>query len=233
MTHFETADKLNAESTASLDAETGTAFRKLCNAYYVLRLTWSEFLALYGNNRHVDIANAAGGLFFKLTEDALFESVLLYLSRFTDPRNVSGRQTVSLQTLRDHSYQRLATLEDRKELDRLLEHAKRSADFARDWRHRHIGHSDLELAVGGAKPLESATQDKVDAAIQAVCDVLSFVSVRLVDGVALYAGVPHATSPGVAEMLFVLRDGLDAKAARIERIKSGTFTVNDINRPPL
>ena len=60
------------------------------------------------------------------------------------------------------------------ELTNLAKQARDAADFARDWRNRHLAHRDLALAVSDrAKPLSRASRENVGRALAGARAVLN------------------------------------------------------------
>jgi len=144
-----------------------------------------------------------------MLQEVLFEDVMLHICRITDRATVSGRETLTVTRL---------TKAGRKVagLDALLDDVHTKTAFARDWRNRHIGHQDLELALNTATPLKPATRQGVRDAIAAIAAALNCVERH-------YGGSPVAfelvmPAPGDAEALLgVLTAGVDALAERYWR----------------
>ena len=114
----------------------------------------------------------------------------------------------------------------RGEIIDLIEKAKAVAAFAIDWRHRHIAHRDLNLALHtNTKLLEAATREKVEAALSALRDVLNHIELAQCGASTLYGG----PSPWDAEsLLYVIRDGLLREKDRQARWNKGEPHEDDL-----
>jgi hypothetical protein len=204
-------------------------FSALWNEFAWLQVKWAEYLELYGTSpQRINLLNAATGLFFEILQRSLWEDVLLHLCRLTDPAVMRGRQNLSIKALPELCTDTAV----RDAVRELVEQAVIATSFARDWRNRHIGHRDRELALGsGTRPLEPASKAQVSAAITGIHRFLNEIGERLLD-TTLAADV--ITPPTGAEaLLYVLRDGLDADNERRERIRSGRFTQDDLRHDPI
>lgn len=95
-------------------------------------------------------------------------------------------------------------LEVRKRLTVL----RKKSEFARDWRDRHIAHTDLRLALeqSTSEPLAPASRQKVNEAIASIAAVFAVVEQHYCQA---QTGYEHAFQLGDAEaLLHVIRESV-------------------------
>jgi hypothetical protein len=206
----------------------GSAFHRLWNDLAILQLTWSEFVVAFGTSEaRVDLMNRSAKGFFGLTQDAIWNDVILRICRFTDPEKVSGRETLSLRYL----LQLLTDYHFRMEILSLIETAREKSKPVRDWRDRLLAHRDRHLALKlpGVKPLEATTVQITSEAIDAITTVMSEVERRFCGECTRFDFISHLGD--VEALLRVLRDGLDARDEARERLRAGTGDATFFVRP--
>jgi hypothetical protein len=210
-------DEVRQHYETAMGPELGAAFHRLWNDLTNLHVRWEEYRTVFGTNeQRIELMNRAGGGFFGLVQDVLWKDVILAVCRFTDPATAKGRETLSLRYLP----LLIIDYDARLVVIKMIDVAEANATFARDWRNRLVAHRDRQLALEkpGAKPLDGASRKGVQEAIDAITAVIAHVE-------GLY-GLPetdfdHIPDLGGESMLRVLRDGLDARAAALDRLKSG------------
>jgi hypothetical protein len=75
-------------------------FHTLLNDFHALRLVWSEYRELFGvSPSRIEIINEAGGLFARVVQDEVFDSVLMRLSRLSDPPRSNGKDNLTFRAL--------------------------------------------------------------------------------------------------------------------------------------
>ena len=219
-----TADEVRQEHLASMGPHLGPVYNALWNEVAWLHAKWHEYKELYGEKPpRLELLNRASGFFFRIVQDTLWENTLLHLARLTDPSRSAGRQNLTVLQLP-------SLVNDpglREQLEALLTEAKSKAEFARDWRNRHIAHRDLDKALGkGAEPLAAASRNHVDEALRALAAVLNRVNTFYLKSTLTFDVIAPMTG-GVA-LLYVLRDGLVAREKRLERLRAGLPDPDDL-----
>lgn len=219
-------DEVRADYLNKLGPELGSIFHALNSDLAWLQVKWAEYRELFGTSpERIDILNKAAGLFSRIVQDALWESVLLDLTRLTDPIEIGGRSNLTIAKLPELCEEPALG----SNISELVEIALEATKFARDWRNRHISHRDLMLAVdSAAKPLEPASRAQVSNAVKAIHAVLNHISEKVLDTTLGDQVITPAT--GSVSLLYVLRDGLEADENRSERILSGKFEAEDFER---
>jgi hypothetical protein len=196
----------------------GSQYSALWQEVVQVYVVWSQFVTLYGTKpSRVEILNRSAANFFFLVEKILFESIMLHIARLTDPSHSLGKKDRSNLTIQNLP----ALLNDGKlktEVTKLVGEAIGKSQFCRDWRNRHIAHRDLDLALNNfATPLESASIDKTNSALSAIAEVLNAIQLHFRDGQTAFDFAEP--SSGALTLLYLLDDGLKAKAARLERLR--------------
>ena len=143
----------------------------------------SAYKDLFLDAERLKVLNLIAGPLLLLTRDVLWEYLLLRVARLTDtPTAGRNRENESLSVLWLPLLFGDTAVEDEQkaELDVLAKEARRAADFARQRRNQQVAHFDLDRArddVTGflgdrrpavAVPLEEATLEKMDRALEAV-----------------------------------------------------------------
>jgi hypothetical protein len=211
MGNTKTSDEQRRHYIKLMGTEMGATFHALWQELASAHWRWSEFVALFGTGPEtVEVLNRAAATLFRLVQDDWFCQTALHITRLTDRSAVCGRQNLTIQSLPNL----IADPTKAKHVRALVNRALSATEFCRDWRNRHIAHCDLALAIEPRPPvpLESATQLKVDKALESIAQVLNAV-LRCYDESTTIIFRP-LFSMGARSLLCVLREGL---AARDER----------------
>ena len=123
----------------TMGPEFGSIYRGVMESWCVALLRHKEIQELFGESRDRTILNAVGGRFLVDVERVLWYDLLLWLCKLTDRAEMGKHKNLSIRTLYDYCAQ---PLQDR--VCPLICAAKKSSQFARVWRDKHIAHSDLE-----------------------------------------------------------------------------------------
>jgi hypothetical protein len=108
----------------------------------------------------------------------------------------------------------------------LVERAKTEAEFARDWRNRHLAHRDLQLALDrAATPLKAGSRLSVKTILTTFSELLNAVSSAYMDSTTFFDF--HSDGGGAVSLLYVVDDGLQAEAARRDRLRRGEVLPDD------
>ncbi len=191
-----------------------------------LHWKWGDYVELYGTRpERIDLLNRASGAFFRLVQDTLWEDVLLHIARLTDrPRSV-GKDNLTVRRLPE-----LVAPEARDVVRALLDQCIRECEFARDWRMRHLAHRDLSLALGtGAEPLAHASRLAVRTALASIAKLLNAVESHYLNSELAF---DLGGTDGALELLYVIREGVEAREKRRARLLSGNPEPGDLEPPP-
>lgn len=218
-----TAAEAKAENIAVMGTELGAVYSELWQEVAWIHRNWAHYKELFGEKpSRIDLLNEVAPSFFHTVQDALFETVLLHLTRLTDPAQSLGKSNLSLRQLDPLIFDEAVKLR----VSDLISKAVDATAFARDWRNRKLAHRDLDLALGQpAKPLAPASRIAVKQALSAIVDVLNAVSAHYLDATTVFDWPGGNDS---VALLFAIRDGLRAKDERLERLKAGEFRDDDL-----
>jgi hypothetical protein len=217
-----TAEEAKIEYVRVMGQELGPLYNELWQQIAWLHCKWDEYVTLFGTKpSRIGLLNQAAGRFFRVVQDTLWEDVILNIARLTDSPKSRGKANLSIRALPE-----CIRSEFRIELDERILMAMSATEFCRDWRNRHIAHRDLSLALAhGVEPLMPASREKVRAALDAIDAVLNVVSRHYLDTTTMFSFGPDDT--GAMALLYVIDDGLNAEAARRERLQSGNYKPDD------
>ena len=227
-----TADEFREHCSHKMGAQLGAVYYRLYNECSWLHFKWAEYVEMFGvNEARIDLLNTAAPSFFRVLDDVLWRDVLLHLTRLTEPPSAKrGRR----ETLTLYQLPRLVDPSIRTRVKALVAEARARSEFARDWRNRTIAHIDLELALKGpsAKPLAPASRAKVKDALRTISDALNAVDSHYCGAEVLYE---QSRGDGALQMMYRLRDGIEADTERRDRIKARQASVEEITawRRPL
>jgi hypothetical protein len=205
LTHLSARQALLRDQRA-LGRDYGSAYHHTCQQLWWVASYWDRYEALFGTRERVELLNESSGNFWFSTQKMLFDYVLLGVCRLTDPPNFGKKQNLTVRRLYDLEPGRY-----KAELRKLVERAESRAAFARDWRNRRIAHNDLEYTTSTATRLAQATRDRVRDSINAIHDVLRWVTIRNFDSDMSYLPLGEDDAN---ELMIVIDDGLSARKAR-------------------
>lgn len=220
-----TAAEAKAANIAVMGEALGAVYSQLWQEVAWIHHNWAHYQVLFGEKpSRIDLLNEVAPSFFRAAQDALFETVLLHLTRLTDPAQSLGKSNLSLRQLDTLIGDKTASLR----VGELLSKAVDATAFARDWRNRKLAHRDLDLALGQpAVPLAPASRLAVKQALSAIVDVLNAVSSHYFDSTTFF-DLPGGNDS--VALLFTMRDGVRADAERRARLKTGEFRQSDFRR---
>jgi hypothetical protein len=212
-----TAEQAKQDYIRAMGEPLGTLYNALWQEVAWLYVVWQEYVELYGSKpSRIDLLNEAAPLFFRITQDALWEGTILHIARLTDPAKSAGKSNLTIQAIpiliNDSGFE--------SHLAGLIDQATRASGFCRDWRNRHIAHRDLALAIDtGAQQLEPASRWGVREALDAIAAVLNAVSVQFTDAEVRFDVMMNVE--GAVSLLYVIDDGLRVEAEREEKLQRG------------
>jgi hypothetical protein len=221
-----TADQIRAKDIAAMGVDLGEVYSALWQQLSWLHRKWGHYVDLFGTgSKRVTLLNETAPNFFRTVQDSLLENVFLHIARLTDPPKSAGKDNLSFKRLP-------ALLTDsalRSEVNTRLAALNATSEFARDWRNRRLAHGDLSLALDrAAEPLAPASRSHVKDALSAMGTVLNAVSLHYHESTTMFEFVGEPSAGGATSMLYLLRSGREAESRRRERIRSGTYTPEDM-----
>lgn len=220
----QTPDQVKQSYIAKMGESLGTVYHALWVEVVDLHANWEEYVALFGTSpERIELMNRAAGQFFGSLQNVLWRDTLLHITRLTSSVKSAGRTNLTIQQLPP-------LIEDPELRGRILElvsEAVTRAEFAKDWRNRHIAHTDLTLAIDpNTRSLEFASRKLVNESIEAIEKVLSAMAERLLDTHMGFDVI--SMGKGALFLLQVVKDGVRAQEERHQRIQAGKYTNDDL-----
>lgn len=199
------AEELKNEMIDKLGKDFGLLLNSLDNEITGLTFRWIEFVELYGTKEtRIELLNKSAPFLFFTIQKVLWESLLLGISRITDPPKSMGKRNLTLTAI-----QKILNDDDfKKEIERDLAELMTESKFCRDWRNRWIAHLDYELAIDrdNAKPLENVTKNKLKLIIEKIHSIYNKVEHKYL---GTMTGFKYLQSNrGAISLLYTIENGL-------------------------
>src|SRR5690606_11628839 len=179
-----TIDEVRDDYVASMGAELGAHFFALYRKLVELHIVWQQYRQLFGaDSETIKLLNRTAGLFFKIVQDELWDSVLLGVSRMTDPPATGRNKNLTILSLPP-------LIEDdalRAEVEKLGEEALNHAKIAREHRNKHIAHQDQGyLTDRSSHPLSGVNRALVEHMLDSLRNVLNRIDLHFRDTTVMY-----------------------------------------------
>jgi hypothetical protein len=208
----------------------GEMFNATSTELSLINCRWNQYRILFGDDTppgRIDFLNQAAPFFFRLVHDVLFEDAVLAIARIVAPTESVGKPSLTIRR-----FPELITRPDlRPQVLALVEAARKASHFTLDWRHRHLAHRDLGLALQheNVRTLSSVTPQQVEEALSTIRDVLDCIDVAYTGSQTAYSFCPV---PGDArQLLFVLQGGILRERDRHACWEKGERHADDVNPP--
>ena len=147
--------------------------RSLMDEWASGELRLRENRILFQSQEDVELLNAiTGGGFLWDVQIVFWDDLMLRLAKLTDPvKGGRGREKKNLTVQLLPAFCCDDSLRD--EMQRLVNEAVEATEFAREWRNKRIGHTDLERALSpNPEPLADSNREKAQAALNAIFAVV-------------------------------------------------------------
>lgn len=177
-------DEIKANYIASMGTDLGSCFYELYYQLTELHIFWQQYRQLFGTDSEtVELLNRTAGLFFKVVQDQLWDSVLLGISRLTDPSQTGKNKNLTLRSLPGLIPEESV----RVEVEALCEKAVAEAKFARQHRNKRIAHQDHEYLLNReASPLAGISRQRIEAILRACSAVMNHIDGHYRDTTVIY-----------------------------------------------
>lgn len=225
MSSIRTAEQAKAESIAVMGQSLGELYEALWQEVAWLNSKWAQYVELFGTKpSRIDLLNQAAPSFFGYIQDALWEDIILHISRLTDSPVTGRKPNLSIKRIPEQ----IEDLAFCQEIEFLIKSTVDNAAFCKDWRNRHIAHRDLHRALTeDAHPLEFASRAKVKDVLKGLSDVFNAISLHYFDVQLSFESTEG--SGDVMPLLNIINDGLKFDINRRKEIENGTY--NPANYP--
>ncbi|MDQ2151381.1 hypothetical protein RBI22_22005 [Alcaligenaceae bacterium C4P045] len=184
MTTTQSLDVMRANHIRSMGQELGGAFFSLHRKLIELHVVWQQYLQLFGSDSEtVALLNRTAGLFFNVVQDEIWDSVLLGISRMTDPSVTRGKKNLTI-----HSLPPMVNDPALKtDLQNLCLAALDQAAFAREHRNKRIAHLDHGYAIDkSVNSLSGISRRQVESILASLGEIMNRLNGHFRDSTMLY-----------------------------------------------
>lgn len=195
---------VRAQCIAAMGSELGAMYCDLNDHLLDLCLVWKQFEQLFAvDEETVRLLNESAPTFFGVVQAQLWDSVMLGISRLTDPPISAGKNTLSIRSLPGLINDAAAKLQ----VENAIAKALSDAEFSRIHRNKRIAHNDLvHIQNRAANPLPAANRQKIKAGLDSICAVLEVLNGHYRKTNMLYDDIIF--DGGSGSLVALLRDGL-------------------------
>ncbi|UKE51130.1 hypothetical protein KCU57_01660 [Xanthomonas translucens] len=184
MTSTQSMEEVHANYVALMGDELGVAFATLHRKLIELHMVWQQYRQLFGSDEEtVALLNRTAGLFFKIVQDEIWDSVLLGISRMTDPPETRGKKNLTIHSLP-------LLVDDaalKNELQGLCSAALDQAAFAREHRNKRIAHQDHGYAADrAANSLSGISRERIETTLAALRAIMNRLNLHFKNSTTLY-----------------------------------------------
>jgi hypothetical protein len=181
--------------------ELGAMYCDLNDHLLDIILLWKQYEQLFGaDEATVRLLNGAAPLFFSVVQAQLWDSVMLGISRLTDPPLSAGKKTLSIRALPP-------LISDggvRSKVEAAIHAAINAAEFARAHRNKRIAHNDLvHIMDRAANPLPAANRQSFKVCLNLICEVLELINGHYRESTMLYDDMIY--NGGAGSLIYFLR----------------------------
>lgn len=197
-----------------MDENLRTAVSLLSNHILELHVLWEQYRQLYTDADTIDVLNRTAGMFFKIVQDELWDSILLAVCRLVDRPITAGQANLTLRSLS-------SLIEDanlKQEVDKACKEAVEIAEAAQTHRHKRIAHISYDHALDHTLfDAVGISQKKMEEMITALRTVIKLVDSYYNDTDVLYDRPVVIT--GAGKLIAALR--------RLERLETKALAASN------
>jgi len=224
----QSAEDVEQEHLRVFGPRLGPLYHALENEVIWLHAKWLEYRKLYARSeQRVDLLNKSAGFFFRVVQDVLWADLLLHVTRLTDPPKQGQYENLTLLRLRDAVNDKVLA----KGIRKLISDALAKAEFAREWRNRHLAHRELSLAAEAtARPLPGASRQSVEDVLATFREIMNRLHAHFLQA---EVGFEHFLACDDAEALVHhLAVAARYEERQRERFEQGRLLPEDLEPPP-
>lgn len=178
------------------------------DVYYTLqRETHSAFTKWYMLARlgpHNDLGEKTSFVFVHTAVRAMWASLVLDISRLTDPGQTRGNRNASLFALPNYLDE-----PEKTEVFRLAEKARQEAEPIRGWRNKRFAHYDIDVALSSqVTPLDDVSLNDVESVLNSIATTITTFQKRKTGKDVVIHWVDSETETSVNDLTFYLLEGI-------------------------
>ncbi|MDR6236777.1 hypothetical protein [Pseudomonas oryzihabitans] len=169
----------------SMGQELGVTFYHLHTRLIELHIVWQQYRQLFADSEDtIELLNRTAGLFFKIVQDELWDSVLLGISRMTDPAATKHNKNLTINSLPPLIKNNPKL---RMEVEELCQQAVFASSFAREHRNKRIAHQDhAAYANRKTSELSGISRKLIEGMLKALRETLNRIDNELRDTTVFY-----------------------------------------------
>ena len=228
MGSHKSTENVEQEHLQAFGPTLGPLYHALHNEVIWLHAKWLEYRKLYAQSEErIDLLNGTAAFFFRVVQDVLWDDVLMHIARLTDPPKQKKFENLTFRRLPEAvPDQPLAN-----ELRKLVKNALERSQFARQWRNKHLAHSDLSLAIDGkATPLPGVSRLHVEEALSCFREILNRLHVSYLNGEVAYDR--FLTNEDAEALVHHLAVAARFDKRQRRRLEEGKLLPEDLEPPP-
>lgn len=160
-----------ARTIADLHNHLGPVYVEVDQDVTRVHAYWKLVTQLFGSRESVAILNNAAGFAIRAIQDSLIDSVILRITKLTDPAQAGRFQNLSLE----HLIGKLPDDADAELLDRLrtqLDIIQSSTKEFRLIRHKRLAHRDTAYAINSDQVLPGIPLKSIDDSLERIRDFM-------------------------------------------------------------
>lgn len=187
-----------------------------------LHVVWKQYRELYADAETIEVLNRTAGMFFKIVQDELWDSILLGICRLLDPaeQGRGGRN----RNLTLYSLPPLITdMALRGEVKQACDTDAGLAEFAKKHRDKRIAHQDHGYAMNPSLfEMSGVSRQDVENTLEALRAVLRRIEAHYNDADVLYDKI--VLYSGASRLIVALKrlERLERKVIEIDAEKSAS-----------
>lgn len=201
-----TLDTVKSDYISSMGEDLGRHFFELHRKLGELHIVWQQYRQLFGEGYEIiRLLNRTAGLFFKIVQDELWDSVLMGIARMTDASKMRSNKNLTIFSLSP-----LIMDEPLKaEVEELCCTALKAAGVAREHRNKRVAHQDYDRVINQlSNPLSGVSRAHIEDVLSSLRSVLNRIELHFRESEVLYQN-------------FIGESGARVLVAKLRRMESG------------
>ena len=203
--------------------ELGEYFTFIYNETYNLIYKWQEYMELYGrSDKRIELLNESTSSFFALIQRTMLSNIVMNICRLTDSKKDSRSEKLHLTVMRLPEL--INDVDFRKEICIIIKRIRKSVKIIKENRDNHIAHYDLQSILN--KIVLKIPYKDLEETIDYLYQILKIFYIKYYQSDLQKEIVTPLN--GAETLIYLLRDGIESRKKKEERIMSGIYLEEDI-----
>lgn len=179
-----TMDEVKSNHVAVMGPELGEVYFGLYRSIVELHIVWQQYRELFASgNDVIKILNNGTGLFFKIVQDELWDSVLLRISRLVDPDKQRNNENLCLRSI----IKLIDDLELKSRYMKSCDEVKELAVNMLEHRNKRIAHFDISnLSKHNSTTLAGVSRQDIEEILEKIRFTLNLINKHFHDAETMY-----------------------------------------------